>query len=212
MDSIADSSDAFRLPFRGERRIADPLRVESDEDRLLSAAILGDEEAFVALVERYQEKIFRFCCQWLSDPEDAREATQDTFVRAYLALPRYRKKARFSTWLFQIALNQCRDRFRSRSRKQDGITDSITALATEPACPTLRPDESTSRSEDEQRLHLAIQALPEKLRAVAILHGIEHLSQRQCAEILNCSERAIEGRMYRARQSLASWFRANGDL
>lgn len=182
----------------------------SDEDRILAAATGGDEEAFVLLIERNEERIFRFCYQWLSDPEEAREATQDTFVRAYLALGRYRKKGRFSTWLFQIALNLCRDRYRSKAGRQRRATDSNNALTNDPTCLSPRPDESTSRSEEHERLHEAILALPESLRAVAILCGIEQLSHRQCAAILKCSERAVEGRYYRARQELAAWFEANG--
>jgi len=183
---------------------------EGIERRWIEAAARGDDEAFRKLVEFHQERVHHFCHQWLRDTEDAREATQDTFVRAYGALKRYEKRGRFSTWLYRIALNLCRDRFRSKSGRQRRTTDFFDELATEPPCPRAGPDELSARTEEGERIRSAIDSLPETLRTVVILCGVEKVPQRQCAEILNCTERAIEGRYYRAKQALAEWFEANG--
>src|SRR6056297_3299213 len=117
MDSSIESSSDWPISFRlRSRRL--PVRFQSEESDLIDRAVAGDEEAFILLVEKHQEKVFRFCCQWLSSPEDAGEVAQDTFVRAYLAIGRYQARGKFSTWLFQIALNLCRDRLKSRSGRQ----------------------------------------------------------------------------------------------
>lgn len=185
---------------------------EALEQRWITAAARGDEEAFRKLVELHQERVHHFCIQWLRDAEEAREATQDTFIRAYGALARYERRGRFSTWLYRIALNLCHDRHRSKSGRQRRSTDSFDDLAGEPACPSVGPDESLARSEDEKRLRSAIDSLPDKLRTVVILCEIERISQRQCAEILDCSERAVEGRLYRAKRTLISWLEGRGEL
>lgn len=208
MDTTADSSDDWPIPFALRSRPL-PVSFDSEEDRDVTAAAAGNDDAFVRLVERHQEKVFRFCCQWLPNAEDAREATQDTFVRAYLAMERYRKQGRFSTWLFQIALNQCRDRLKSKAGSQSRRTDSLAreGKGDDLICPAPAPDEAVALSGDQERLGEAIEKLPMKLRAVVIICGIEGMSQETCAEILNISVRAVEGRFYRARRQLEAALR-----
>lgn len=210
MASSADFPEEFPLPFALRTRKAAVL-FSSDEDRLVEAAAGGDDKAFVQLVERHQEKVFRFCCQWLKNSEDAREATQDTFVKAYLALERYRKQGRFSTWLFQIALNQCRDRIKSKAGSQSRRTDSFGGgTGDDFVCPAPAPDEAVALSGEQERLGNAIERLPMSLRAVVIICGVEGMSQETCAEILNISVRAVEGRFYRARRQLETWLDESG--
>lgn len=213
MDTTAEFYHRFPggVPLR-LRMESVPTPEESEDDRLIAAAQRGDDAAFVRLVERHQEAIFRFCCRWLRQEEDAREAAQDTFVRAYLALDRYRKQGQVSTWLFQIALNQCRDRLKSRSRREARQTDSISEWENggELSCPGISPDEAAAWSGEGERLRAAIAQLPVRLRAVVIICGIEGMSQETCAEILNISVRAVEGRFYRARAQLESMLGKEG--
>lgn len=183
---------------------------EAVESRWVEAAGNGDDEAFRRLVEFHQDRVFHFCHSWLRDEEEAREATQDTFVRAYGALGRYRRRAKFSTWLYRIALNQCRDRYRSRAGRQRRETTSFGNGYPELVCSGRKPDEASEGAEDLARLRRGIDALPESLRVVLILRALEGVEQDECAEILNCSIRAVEGRYYRARRALAAWWEANG--
>jgi len=177
------------------------------DDSLVARCTLGDDDAFRQLVERYQTRLYRFCCQWLPDAEDAREAVQDTFVQAYEALPRYRSQGRFSAWIYRIALNQCRDRHRSRAGRQRRLTTALpeTPEGGEFRCSRPAPDELAARACDWERLRRGIAALPRRLREIAILRGVEGLSEDLCAEILGTSKRAVEGRYYRARRELATW-------
>jgi len=182
------------------------------EHQLVHAAQREDHDAYRKLVELHQEKVLRFCRQILGHEEDARETCQDTFVRAYDGLTgfEWRNRARFSTWLFRIALNLCRDRMRSAHQKRRQITDPISDTSRPATGVSHQPDESLLRHEDMQKLRRGLDALPPRLREALVLFAIEDLSHRQCAEILRCSERAVEGRVHRARQRLIEWWNREG--
>ena len=174
------------------------------EAPLVAAAQGGCPDAFRALVERHQQRIYHFCFQYLRDAGDAREACQDTFIRAHGALARYRHRTRFSTWLFQIALNLCRDRMRSRPAARG--RQLVALEAQELPCQRPTPDEAAMRDTDLAKLDRGLAALPEKFRSILVLSCLDGHSHAECAAILKCSERAIEGRLYRARQRLAEWW------
>lgn len=181
-----------------------PTADEAAEVALVQAAQGGCPDAFRSLVERHQQRVYHFCFHYLRDAGDAREACQDTFLRAHAALPRYRPRARLGTWLFQIALNLCRDRLRSRPAARGR---QLVALdAQDLPCQRPAPDEAAMRDTDLAKLDRGLLALPEKFRAVLVLSCLDGLSHAECAAILKCSERAIEGRLYRARQRLAEWW------
>ncbi len=175
---------------------------EAHDDRLAEAAARGDDEAFCRLVELHQERVFQFCFRWTHDVEDARETTQDTFLRVYEAIPRYEKRGKFTTWLYRIALNLCRDHYKSKTARQRRATQFMGRAEESSVCPLARPDETAEQADERDRIQGEIDALPEKLRSAVILFALEGLSQSDCAEILNCSVRAIEGRLYRARDIL----------
>lgn len=176
------------------------------ERRWIEAAAQGDDEAFARLVRYHQDSIHRFCQRWLGDPHEAQEAAQDVFVRAYAALDRYEPRGRFSTWLYRIALNGCRDRLKSKASRERRRTDPLGSAGKDAICPTHAPDEASAVTEEREKLWRGIEALPDRSRAVVILRGIEGLAQEECAEILGCSERAVEGRYYRARRELEEWW------
>ena len=176
--------------------------VDEAEWALIRSAQGGCPKAFRQLVERHQGRVHHFCYQYLRNEEDALEACQDTFVRAHRALRRFKPRAKFSTWLFRIALNLCRD----RARKQRPATVRIEDMDGSFACDRAVPDEAVMRDADLGKLDRGLAALPSRLRVVLTLVCLYGLSHRDCAEVLKCSERAVEGRLYRARQRLAEWW------
>lgn len=182
---------------------AQPVTLEQEKIR---AAQAGDVAAFEWIVRQHEERLFGFCCRWLRCLEDAREVCQDTFVRAWQALPEFEGRAQLSTWLYQIALNLCRDRVKSCTTRQRDHTVSLDSLETSPACPQQTPAVNAEWSSEMQKLERGLAMLPEKLRAVLMLTTMEGLSQEECAQVLNCSARGIEGRVYRARQMLMAWW------
>ncbi len=176
---------------------------DREDEELVAAARAGDDEAFRRLIERHQDRVYRFCFQWLRQAEDAREACQDTFVRVYGSLGRYRSRGSFTAWLLKIAVNLCRDRYRSRKARQDRDTAPLTAAEGEVECRWATPAEAASLANDLERVWEEIDLLPARLRDALIVCGVEGYCHEAAAEILGCSERAIEGRLYRARRLLA---------
>ena len=179
-------------------------RRDREASLLVDRSRAGCHEAYRLLVESHRLRIYRFCLGWTGNPEDAEELCQDTFVRAFSALPRYQNEDRFAAWLFRIARNRCHDYHRSRSRREAERTRSLERGEHEPlVSPVPGPDEKISGREDLAKLRRAIAALPERLREVLVLCGLEEMSHEECAVLLGCSRRAVEGRLYRARLELA---------
>jgi len=181
-----------------------PKAEEDRSARLVARSREGCHEAYAELIHRHRDRIYRFCLGWTGNPEDAEELCQDVFVRAYSALPRYQGENHFSAWLFRIARNRCHDHHRSRSQRNTSRNRTLEdSRVEELSAPGPRPDENAAETEELAKLRQAIAALPERLREVIVLCGIEGLSQDECATLLGCSRRAVEGRLYRARQELA---------
>ncbi len=172
----------------------------------IRAAQEGDMAAFEWIVRQHEERLYTFCCRWLRCTEDAREVCQDTFLRAWQALPEFEGRAKLSTWLYQIALNLCRDRAKTRSAKQKQSTLAWEDISHTPECPKHCPATNAEWQSEMQKLERGLTFLPEKERAALMLAALEGLSHEECAQVLGGSSRSIEGRIYRARQALMEWW------
>lgn len=178
------------------------------EQEKILAAQAGDTGAFEWLVRHHEARLLGFCRRWLRCEQDAREASQDAFLRAWQALPEFEGRAQFSTWLYQIALNACRDRAKTRASRQRDSTVTLDEMPETPACPKPSPDAGAAWRGDIDKLQHGLSILPEKLRDALILVAMEGLNQKECAEVLGCSVRGVEGRVHRARQMLLEWWNA----
>lgn len=188
------------------RETGDTSPSSSRESELVEASRNGSHEAYRLLVDLYQDRIFRFCLGWVGNTQDAEEICQDTFVNAFSALPRYRSSGQFSSWLYRIARNNCHDHHRSR-RHRNSVknrplepTDADMMVSKGP-----QPDDCAVNAEEIKQLESGIARLPANLRDVVVLCAIEGMSYAECAAILSCSVRAVEGRLYRARTELETW-------
>jgi len=179
---------------------------EGVEQQKIRDAQAGDMAAFEWIVQQHEERLFGFCCRWLRCVEDAREVCQDAFVRAWQALPEFEGRAKLSTWLYQIALNLCRDRAKTRAARQRDSTIALEDVEQPPLCPQQTPAASAELNSEMRKLERGLAVLPEKLRAVLMLTTMEGLSHEECAQVMNCSTRGVEGRVYRARQMLLKWW------
>ena len=171
----------------------------------------GDEAAYAVLIERYQTPINAFVFRSLGNNETARELTQDVFVKAWFALPRVQELARFSTWLFQIAANLCRDHAKSKAGRNARLTDSIAREDGQAefavAHPSLAPDKQAQSLETMTALQSAISSLPVELREAFVLGAVEEMPYKDVAVVLGLSSKAVELRVYRARKLLAERLR-----
>jgi RNA polymerase sigma factor (sigma-70 family) len=181
---------------------------ESDWD-LVRRAKGGDEPAYAALVHRHQAALHAFVFRSVRSYEESRDLTQEVFVRAWFALQRVREDARFTTWLFQIAVNLCRDHAKSKATRNARQTDSLSRPPSAerhddrdfPSA-DLTPDANVVRSETIAALEAEVRALPPELQPAFVLGALEGRSHREVAEILKLSAKAVEVRIYRARRWL----------
>ena len=167
---------------------------------LVDKAREGDTAAFEELVRLTYRDVYNLAVRLTGNEADASDVVQDTYVRAFRGLRRFRGDASFSTWLYRIASN-CASSFMSRRSRQrcDVLPEADEVVATDPdQDPTLRAEASSLR----QTIERALEQLPQRLRAVVVLKHLEDLSHREIAERLGISESATKVRLHRARTSL----------
>ncbi len=168
----------------------------------------GDPNAFETLVDKYQHPILAFVYRMIGDADEAQDIAQDVFVRAYRAMqaPRFKlRQASLSTWLFQIARNASIDALRKRTRKPFLSLETLPGFhdTTPDASPT--PDEQLAANELQERITKALLRLPADQRTALVLSVYHGQSHQQIADILHCSIKSVEARIYRARKKLAAW-------
>lgn len=191
---------------------------EPDSDLgLVEALAGGDESALDGLMERYQQPIFHFIYRHVFNDEDARELAQEVFVRLFFNVGKFKPEARFSTWLYQIALNLCRDHAKSRRTRQAARTDSLSAREDDDEHPlrdaaveTRTPADDALTGEKFEALERGITALPPDLRTALVLTVFEQRSHQECAELLGTTPKTVETRVYRARKQLRDWLAKAG--
>ena len=165
----------------------------------------GDDPALDRLMLRWQKPLCGFLYRHTQNQADALDLAQETFLRVYQNRARFRTEARFSTWVFQIALNLARDRGRRLTRRPSTpLDENFELVDTGPA-----PSASSENAERTAAIRTAIAALPEDLREALVLFEYEEKSHAEIAEIVDATPKAVETRIYRARQllkkSLARW-------
>jgi len=172
-----------------------PFEMLSDED-LARQTKAGSLEAFEQLVYRYEGRVYGFVSNSGQPPTDAREVTQDTFVRAFQAIAQFDPRQAFAPWLFTIARRKCLDRYRSAPRLAD------TSPAEEPE-DLDDPFELLSREEEGRNLwHLARQRLPETHFQALWLRYVEDLSVAEIAPVLGKTQTHVKVLLFRARHAL----------
>jgi RNA polymerase sigma-70 factor (ECF subfamily) len=177
-----------RFPKRG---------CESEDTRLVQAVLAGEPSAFDVLVERHMGRVASVARRFVDDPNDLEDVVQETFLRAYQKLHRYRGDAALRTWLIQIAINVCRDR-------RGGFWRRKVVLAEDPALleSTEDPAETSDRSMLRRAIEQAVRRLPEKLRLPFVLHAFEDLSGVEIAAALGWNQSTVWSRIYAARKQL----------
>jgi RNA polymerase sigma factor (sigma-70 family) len=173
----------------------------------MARLVAGHDAALNDLMQRHAEKLFRYLVRSLQDDEDAADLAQETFVKVYQSRARFDARHKFSTWLYGIASNLVRDRFRWRSRHRQVSLDAENETTRNDFHDVVReagpsPIESIQAEERAETVRRAVAALPEELRLPIILAEYEGCSQVEIGEILGCTAKAVETRIYRARQQL----------
>ena len=176
----------------------------NDEQAAILAAQQGDRSAFDRLVEWHQRDIYRLCYRYVNNHEDASDLAQDSFLKAYRAIGRFRGDSAFATWLYRIAVNTCLN-FRSAKRMvQEELSESLA----DPAAPALQTMEER---EQARQIREAVTRLPDRQRATLILKIYHDLTHEEVAEILGSSVGTVKANLFHAVANLRRQMGAAGD-
>lgn len=175
--------------------------VASDE-LLVAHARGGSQRAFTALVTRYERRLYAYLSRMLGDPADAEDAFQETFVRVFRSISRFRTGSAFRPWLYCIATNVCKDALRRRARfRSVNVTDNKKVVELQSAN-AAGPGSQAQAAEVRERLEAAVARLPEKQRAVFLMARYQDMPYREIARALRIPPGTVKSRMNAAVNSL----------
>lgn len=171
----------------------------SDEE-LVARSIAGDTESFNQLILRWERPIFALAYRQIGREEDARDLVQDAFLRAFRALPGFKGQAKFSSWLYRITLNLCRDWLRRQRRTPivptpEGV-DDVTDLAPLDDGRSESVEDAVARKDLSQHVARAMRLLPEEQRSAVLLKEYHGLTFQEIAELQGCPLSTVKTRLY----------------
>jgi RNA polymerase sigma-70 factor (ECF subfamily) len=178
----------------------------SDDASLIEATLAGDTGAFGLLVERYQDRLYNGLLRFLGSAEDARDATQDTFLQAFTKLRSFRGQAAFYTWLYRIGFNLAMSQ-RRRARPCMSLNRLEHERALEPSDNGAPPERRLETAERVTQVETALGRLADDHRQIVILREIEDCSYETIAEILSIPVGTVRSRLFRARLQLKEHLR-----
>ncbi len=179
--------------------------MNDQEQTWVMQARRGDAKAFSRLVEAYQRPVFNLTYRMLGNIEEAEDAAQETFLRAYSRLGQYDPAMKFSTWLFSIANHHCIDRLRRRKATQISIDDNPMLQNLEGG--DLQPERSALQEETRIEVQTMLERLAPEYRFPLVLRYWEEMSYEEIAETMNVTVATVKSRLFRARQQLAALYR-----
>lgn len=179
-----------------------------DEPSLVARLRAGEESAFEQLVRSTSGRLLAAARRLLRNEEDARDAVQSAFIRAFQSLGRFREESRLSTWLHRILVNEALMKLRSKKGNEESIEDLLPSFqedghqVRETADWSDLADKALERAETAEMVHRLIAQLPESYRTVLVLRDLEGMSNAEIAEMLGISANLVKVRLHRARQAL----------
>lgn len=166
----------------------------------------GDREAFDILVLRYQHKLVQLISRYIKDSGEALDIAQESFIKAYRALPRFRGESAFYTWLYRIAINTAKNHLVARARRSSENVIDIQDAEQFEGAGHLReydtPERLLLRDEIAETVMQAIDELPEELRIAISLREFEGMSYEAIAQTMNCPVGTVRSRIFRAREAI----------
>jgi RNA polymerase sigma-70 factor (ECF subfamily) len=171
------------------------MKAAPEDGELVAMTLRGNSEAFASLVERYDRAVYHLSYRMLHNVEDARDATQEAFFKAFRSLRTFREGAKFSTWIFAIAYHACCDRL---ARRKHDASDELPDRAD----PSRGPEQQAIALDEASRLRRAIDALPEKYRAVVTLFHLQGRQYEEIASVLGLPMGTVKTHLFRAKEQL----------
>ncbi|MEZ0229521.1 MAG: RNA polymerase sigma factor [Planctomycetota bacterium] len=176
------------------------IQAEPDEDAdLIALCKKGVAAGYRTLYDKYGHRIYAFARRFLSDDQHAEDVTQEVFVQVFRKLEGFRGDSKFSTWLFRVTVNSCKNKRRwvEREKRLDQRSYVERTRTGEPAAP---PERELGQRELRDEIERALNALTEEQRSLILLKGVKNLSYEEIGCVLGQSENQIRGKLYRARK------------
>lgn len=178
------------------------------DQQLVERVQRGDKQAFGLLVAKYQRKLARLLSRLIRDPAEVEDVAQETFIKAYRALPSFRGDSAFYTWLYRIGINTAKNFLVSQGRRAPTTTDFDSEEAeTFEDGDQLRdintPERLMMTRQIGDTVNTAMEALPEELKTAIVLREIEGLSYEEIATIMDCPIGTVRSRIFRAREAIS---------
>jgi RNA polymerase sigma-70 factor (ECF subfamily) len=199
---------------------ADVRRMEggsAEEASLVKACQEGDQAAFNLLVWRWEKPLFNFTYKYVGDAQLAQDLVQETFVRVLRSIHGYQHRGAFSTWLYRIAVNLCRDHFRRKKVPMVSLHDYFTTpsgdkvyVKDQLADETARSDEALAAARREELVRRLLAGLPEEHRTVILMKEYQGLKFREIAEVLEIPEGTVKARLYRGLRTMREQLERSG--
>ncbi|MDZ7754311.1 MAG: RNA polymerase sigma factor RpoE [Gammaproteobacteria bacterium] len=181
--------------------------VEHSVDKALVERVQqGDKAAFDVLVLKYQHKLIKLISRYIKDPSEVLDVAQESFLKAYRALPRFRGDSAFYTWLYRIAINTAKNHLVAQGRRPPGDDidsgDAEQYFGESELKDQATPERLLLRDEIEQTVIEAIEQLPEELRTAITLRELEGMSYEDIAQAMDCPIGTVRSRIFRAREAI----------
>jgi RNA polymerase sigma-70 factor (ECF subfamily) len=176
------------------------VRSESLDTAVIQACLAGNVQKYGTLVDRYSARIINLALTMIGNRHDAEDIAQEAFVRAYRGLPRFERKAKFSSWLYQITLNLCKDHLKAKSRHARNVNDE--RLAAMDGDQRQHAARIILEAELSERMREAIATLPYVYREAFVLRHLQGLEYDEVATITSVPADTVRVRAYRAREML----------
>jgi len=187
-------------------RVRARMGVEETDQRLVERVQRGDKAAFDVLVLRYQHRIVKLVNRYVHDGAEALDVSQEAFIKAYRALPRFRGESAFYTWLYRIAINTAKNHLVANKRRAIDETIDLQDPAEYDANSRLRdvdtPEALLLSAEIQATVEATIDALPEELRTAIVLRELEGMSYEEIAAAMDCPVGTVRSRIFRAREAI----------
>ncbi|MCB1916528.1 MAG: RNA polymerase sigma factor RpoE [Rhodocyclaceae bacterium] len=182
------------------------------DQRLVERVQNGDKQAFGLLVAKYQRKLMRLLSRLIRDAAEVEDVAQETFVKAYRALPSFRGDSAFYTWLYRIGINTAKNYLVSQGRRAPTSTgfdseEAETFDEGEQLRDINTPERMLQSKQIGETVEAAMEALPEELRTAIVLRELEGLSYEEIAGIMGCPIGTVRSRIFRAREAIAERLR-----
>jgi len=189
------------------------MEIVTSDEQIVKRALTGDADAFGEIVRRWERRIFALAFGMLGREEDARDATQETFLSAFRNLRGFRGEAKVSSWLHRIAVNQCITRQRrSRVRKEGALEDEEQRHSANFATPhELSPARVAEGRESCAAVRKAVKSLPLELRQVVVMKEFEELTFQEISDALDLPLSTVKSRLYTAMRQLQMRLQRFGD-